>query len=65
MQNGVFSRTEWGGNTGGSNNWITGGQIYMDASHSHSYSGNTTTSGNGNGGNLQPYLTVYYWVRTY
>lgn len=63
--NGVFSRTEWGGNTGGSNNWITGGQIYMDASHSHSYSGNTTTSGNGNGGNLQPYLTVYYWVRTY
>ena len=62
--NGVFTRTEWGGNTGGSNSWITGGQIYLDASHSHSYSGNTNSSGNGNSGNLQPYTTVYYWIRT-
>lgn len=39
--------------TTGGNNGNTGGN-----------SGNTTSSGGGNAGNLQPYITVFFWKRT-
>lgn len=39
--------------TTGANNGNTGGN-----------SGNTTSSGGGNAGNLQPYITVFFWKRT-
>lgn len=43
----------------------------QDGEHSHTVSGttggnngNTGSSGSGNSQNLQPYITVYFWVRT-
>ena len=52
------------GSTGSSNNWV------VDAGNtSNGYvtsAGNNAikTSGTGNSGNLQPYITVYFWKRT-
>ncbi|WP_409015281.1 phage baseplate protein [Anaerostipes caccae] len=39
------------------------GSVKINASHSHNVSGSTSSSGGGNSENLQPYITVFYWVR--
>lgn len=39
------------------------GQLVMHGAGNHSHSFTTSNAGSGNAGNLQPYITVYFWQR--
>lgn len=63
----VYGRSAYGTGTASAYAGVGDTKLSINAngSHTHSVSGSINNSGaSATNGNLQPYITVYYWVRT-